>query len=115
MQAARIRSLMAGLIAAALLLSLSTSPAAWASASTPEDAVSALVKPLSDPSAGGGSCDTVTGQLTGCPITPRLMDRLQHPIVNVEPGNLVSRAQNPPQSVVLKTIDNDGQVAHVDT
>ena len=83
-------------------------------AATPEAAVSTLIKALHDPSASGVACNALTGQLDDCPITARLRTRLQNPKPE-ENGNLVSRSQNPPGSVTVTLVDNDGQAAHVNT
>jgi hypothetical protein len=83
--------------------------------STPEEAVSTLIKPLYSPGAGGGACDALSGKLDGCPLSARLLTRLQHPIVNQETGNLVGRNQNPPQSVSVAPVSNDGQTAQINT
>src|SRR5690242_18148563 len=67
-------------------------------AATPSQAVAALVGPLAG-EAGQAGCNALTGQLADCPITARLRARLAAPIPGVETGNLVSRSQNPPQSL----------------
>ena len=101
---------------ALLLLPLSAGAAPNAvGASTPEEAVSIIVAPFYTPGQNDAACNALTGKLDGCPLRPRLLDRLQHPIVGVETGNLISRSQNPPQTVRVSLIDNDGSMAHVDT
>jgi hypothetical protein len=59
----------------------------------------------------------LTGRLDDCPITARLRDRLAHPVPGVETGNLVSRSQNPPQSldVAQVKLPGDATVANVNT
>lgn len=81
-------------------------------AATPEQAVATLLEPFYNPAAGTGACDAVSGQFAACPITARLRDRLEHATEN---GNIVSRSQNPPRSVTINPIHNDGQMAHAAT
>jgi len=59
----------------------------------------------------------LTGRLDDCPITARLRDRLTRPVAGVETGNLVSRSQNPPQSldVTQVKLPADATVANVNT
>lgn len=81
-------------------------------ASTPEQAVTTLLEPFYSPSAGSSACNAVSGQLAACPITARLRQRLEQATEN---GNIVSRSQNPPRGMAIKSIKNDGQTAHVAT
>jgi hypothetical protein len=81
-------------------------------AATPEAAVQTLLSSFTTPGATGGSCNALSGRFQGCPITARLLARLQSATEN---GNILSRSQNPPQSVSISLLDNDGQTAHVNT
>jgi hypothetical protein len=115
----RVSTLLLTALAAALLFIMPGSVYAAQSAQskaagTPEQAVSVLVTPFFDASAGATGCNGVTGDIAGCPVTARLLDRLQHPTPQ-ENGNILSRSQNPPRDVTVKVVDNDGQTAHVDT
>jgi len=106
-------------LGAALLVLAPAAGAAPASqaqgAPTAQKAVAVLLDHFASPNSPITQCNAVSGQLAGCPITPRLLNRLQNPIPNVENGNIVSRSQNPPQSLSYKEIDNDGKTAHVDS
>jgi hypothetical protein len=73
----------------------------------------ALIAPFSNPAAGPNACNALTGRVGTCPITPRLLYRLAHPIRFKENGNLVCRCQNPPRAVRWMQTDNNGFVAHV--
>lgn len=86
-----------------------------AGAATPEKAVTALVNPFADPAAGNNACNALTGRVDDCPVTEQLRTRLQHPIVNVETGNLVSRSQNPPSNLTVSLVDIIGDTARVNT
>lgn len=103
-------------LAAALLFIVPAASAAPAEtgAAAPLQAVQTLVNPFATPGPAGGACNAVSGDVQGCPITPRLLDRLQHP-TPAENGNIVSRSQNPPRGIDYKEIDNNGQTAHVNT
>lgn len=104
-----------GLVLFALSILVLPAAALAAGTATPEEAVSALVKPFYTPGAGGGTCDAVTGKVDGCPVTTRLLDRLQHPDSGPGSGNIVGRTQNPPQSVSISLLDNNGQTSRVNT
>ncbi|MEO8288007.1 MAG: hypothetical protein ABI670_16385 [Chloroflexota bacterium] len=86
-----------------------------AGAASPEAAVTALVTPFYDPTAGNNACNAVTGQLQDCPVSDRLRQLLQNPVPALGSGNLVGRNQNPPGNVSVGLMDNDGQTAHVNT
>jgi hypothetical protein len=73
----------------------------------------ALIAPLYNPAAGHNACNALTGRVGTCPITPRLLYRLEHPIRFKENGNLVCRCQNPPRAVRWAQVDDNGFVAHV--
>src|ERR687884_1429007 len=105
----------------ALALCLSLAPAGVTAAptmlpmgtATPLRAVVALIAPFSNPVAGHNACNALTGRVGTCPITPRLLYRLEHPIRFKENGNLVCRCQNPPRAVRWAQVDDNGFVAHV--
>jgi hypothetical protein len=103
------------LIPALLLLASSLTTAYAQGASTPTEAAQTLIKPFYDPSAGNQPCNALSGKLQDCPVTARLLQRLQNPERNVGTGNLVSRSQNPPSSVSVSLMDNNGQTARVST
>jgi hypothetical protein len=113
----RWKALTVGLLAAALFSPLGVAGANpnMAGASSPEEAVRILIETLYNPSAGNKPCNALNGQFADCPVTARLLQRLQNPIAGQETGNLVSRSQNPPQSVTITPVDNTGQLAHIDT
>jgi hypothetical protein len=104
-----------------LALSLSLAPAGVTAAptmppkgtATPLRAVVALIAPFSNPAAGHNACNALTGRVATCPITPRLLYRLEHPIRFKENGNLICRCQNPPRAVRWMQTDNNGFLAHV--
>jgi|GEM_PF-3462860 len=97
-----------------LMLVAPQSTANAAGAATPEAAVSTLIKTLHDPTASGAGCNALTGRVDDCPITAKLRARLQKPAPG-ENGNIVSRSQNPAQSVAVTLVENDGQTARVNT
>jgi hypothetical protein len=80
---------------------------------TPLRAVMALIAPFYNPAAGHNACNALTGRVETCPITPRLLYRLEHPIRFKENGNLVCRCQNTPRVVRWAQVDDNGFVAHV--
>jgi hypothetical protein len=80
---------------------------------TPLRAVMALIAPFYSPAAGHNACNALTGRGGTCPVTPRLLYRLEHPMRFKENGNLVCRCQNPPRSVRWAQVDDNGFVAHV--
>ena len=65
---------------------------------TPLRAVMALIAPFYNPAAGHNACNALTGRVGTCPVTPRLLYRLEHPLRSKENGNLVCRCQNPPRA-----------------
>jgi hypothetical protein len=82
-------------------------------APSPQQAVETLLKPFYVQDAGlSSSCNALSGQFQGCPITARLLNRLR---TATENGNIISRSQNPPQDVRYTLLDNDGQTTHVNT
>ena len=103
------------LIPAILLLASSLTTAYAQGASTPTEAVQTLIRPFYDPSAGNQPCNALSGKVQDCPVTARLLQRLQNPVRNVGTGNLVNRSQNPPSGVSVSLMDNDGQTARVST
>jgi hypothetical protein len=81
-------------------------------ASSPQEAVETLLKPFYVQGAPTPTCNALSGQFAGCPITARLLNRLRTANEN---GNIISRSQNPPQDVTYTLLDNDGQTSHVNT
>jgi hypothetical protein len=73
----------------------------------------ALIAPFYNPAAGHNACNALTGRVRTCPITPRLLYRLEHPMRFKENGNLVCRCQNPPRAVRWAQVDDNGFVAQV--
>src|SRR5438128_10856083 len=80
---------------------------------TPLRAVVALIAPFYNPAAGHNACNALTGRVGTCPVTPRLLYRLEHPMRFKENGNLVCRCQNPPRAVRWAQVDDNGFVAAV--
>jgi hypothetical protein len=73
----------------------------------------ALIAPFYNPAAGHNACNALTGRVRTCPITPRLLYRLEHPMRFKENGNLVCRCQNAPRAVRWAQVDDNGFVAQV--
>ena len=98
------------------LVSVGAVAAQAGGATSPAEAVRALVRPLAGAESPGG-CNTLTGQVGDCPVTARLRTRLQNPQPGVETGNLVSRSQNPPRAVEVAEVKlpADATVAQVNT
>jgi hypothetical protein len=110
------RLIASGLAGCALLLaspvaaSVNARTSSFGPAATPVLAVKALVRPLYVNGAGTNTCDTVRGQLAGCPLTDRLRKRLTNLKV---PANMFCRCQNTPTSVKDKQQENNGRTAAV--
>jgi hypothetical protein len=102
--------------AALTLLPLPAAAAPASGTATPLQAVVTLLRPFYSGMAGNAlACNALSGRVLACPITPRLLYRLEHPMRFKENGNLVCRCQNPPLHVSWVQTDNNGFVAHVKT
>ncbi len=89
-------------------------------ASTPLQAVAALVTPFYDSAVEraarrDGGCDPVTGALAACPLTPRLRARLPIDEAMRYSANPICRCQNPARTVRLAQIYDDGRAAYIIT
>lgn len=90
---------------------------AWASgqhaatATTPVHAVTTLVKPFTGSQYNNAACNPLKGKLAACPITQRLLQRLQ---TAKENGNLICRCQNPPRWTRVWLYSRSGTTAHVE-
>lgn len=84
-------------------------------ASTPVRAVQTLLMPFYAPAAQHNSCQALIGHDATCPVSARLLYRLQNPLTYRENGNLICRCQNPPRAVHFKQIDGNGYIAHIST
>ena len=109
--------LMLALTALCILPGVASAGPAAAGATSPEKAANALVAPFTvkGPAGNDLACNPLMGKVDNCPVTARLRTRLKNPVPLQETGNLVSRSQNPPKSVKVTQLDNNGQVAHVST
>lgn len=82
---------------------------------SPEAAVTMLVTPFYDQSANNAACNAVSGRVEACPVSARLLKRLQNPDTGPGSGNLIGRTQNPPGNVTVAPATMRGEDALVTT